>query len=66
MTDPENFDEFKKNRIKLRVPTRYVQYYGTIVKLNYPKNEYSEHLQKLHISNKKMVVVTLNMLTERT
>lgn len=66
MLDPVNHEKFRLNRIKLRVPKKYVQYYGTIVKLNYPKSEYTENLARQHICNKKMVVVTMNMITDRT
>ncbi len=37
MLDSNNNEKFRQNRIKVRVPKKYVPYYGTIEKLTYPK-----------------------------
>ncbi|KAL4494234.1 hypothetical protein ABPG73_018753, partial [Tetrahymena malaccensis] len=66
MADPKNEQKWQKYRIRNRYEEKILPFYGTYVQLQYNFNENQDSLSKLHVSNKQLVVKTLNMVTQRT
>lgn len=66
MGDVKNEAKWRKYRIKNRYEEKTIPFFGTVVQLSYHFHASQEQLGRLHISNKNLVVKTLNMITQRS
>ena len=65
MMDPETHKKYEEKRVTIRNKMDDVPYYGLVYQIDYQMPQIRSKVEKVHVSSKKEVVKTIEMIAEK-